>query len=151
MTGQGDGVWVPEVLQYVSCCPCRMNLLRNNSCLSKMKNSMASISQQLKAKLDFFKTSIQIDLEKYSEQTEFGISECVVSSIYRDSSGLFLFMRLLLPCNNRVTCFGFDLMVFLFCFYLFSLSFLLLFFTQHQISCCWPGGRWNRPWSSVAG
>nr|XP_051688370.1 inhibitor of nuclear factor kappa-B kinase subunit beta isoform X2 [Oryctolagus cuniculus] len=50
-----------------------MNLLRNNSCLSKMKNSMASISQQLKAKLDFFKTSIQIDLEKYSEQTEFGI------------------------------------------------------------------------------
>uniref|UniRef100_A0A5F9DBK2 IkappaB kinase n=1 Tax=Oryctolagus cuniculus TaxID=9986 RepID=A0A5F9DBK2_RABIT len=51
-----------------------MNLLRNNSCLSKMKNSMASISQQLKAKLDFFKTSIQIDLEKYSEQTEFGIT-----------------------------------------------------------------------------
>ncbi|XP_047277719.1 inhibitor of nuclear factor kappa-B kinase subunit beta isoform X9 [Homo sapiens] len=51
-----------------------MNLLRNNSCLSKMKNSMASMSQQLKAKLDFFKTSIQIDLEKYSEQTEFGIT-----------------------------------------------------------------------------
>ena len=55
-----------------------MNLLRNNSCLSKMKNSMASMSQQLKAKLDFFKTSIQIDLEKYREQTEFGISECVL-------------------------------------------------------------------------
>uniref|UniRef100_A0A8C0WDA5 Inhibitor of nuclear factor kappa-B kinase subunit beta n=1 Tax=Castor canadensis TaxID=51338 RepID=A0A8C0WDA5_CASCN len=51
-----------------------MNLLRNNSCLSKMKNSMASMAQQLKAKLDFFKTSIQIDLEKYSEQTEFGIT-----------------------------------------------------------------------------
>ncbi|XP_045142789.1 inhibitor of nuclear factor kappa-B kinase subunit beta [Echinops telfairi] len=51
-----------------------MNLLRNNSCLSKMKNSMASMSQQLKAKLDFFKTSVQIDLEKYSEQTEFGIT-----------------------------------------------------------------------------
>ncbi|MBW01019.1 Inhibitor of nuclear factor kappa-B kinase subunit beta, partial [Eschrichtius robustus] len=51
-----------------------MNLLRNNSCLSKMKNSMASMSQQLKAKLDFFKTSIQIDLEKYSEQKEFGIT-----------------------------------------------------------------------------
>ncbi|XP_023375860.1 inhibitor of nuclear factor kappa-B kinase subunit beta [Pteropus vampyrus] len=44
-----------------------MNLLRNNSCLSKMKNSMASMSQQLKAKLDFFKTSIQIDLEKENE------------------------------------------------------------------------------------
>lgn len=39
---------------------------------------MASMSQQLKAKLDFFKTSIQIDLEKYSEQTEFGISECTL-------------------------------------------------------------------------
>uniref|UniRef100_A0A452RMT8 IkappaB kinase n=1 Tax=Ursus americanus TaxID=9643 RepID=A0A452RMT8_URSAM len=62
----------PKVL--FSCGPCRMNLLRNNSCLSKMKNSMASMSQQLKAKLDFFKTSIQIDLEKYSEQTEFGIT-----------------------------------------------------------------------------
>lgn len=52
-----------------------MNLLRYNSTLSKMKNSMASLSQQLKAKLDFFKTSIQIDLEKYKEQIEFGISE----------------------------------------------------------------------------
>ncbi|XP_021506143.2 inhibitor of nuclear factor kappa-B kinase subunit beta isoform X1 [Meriones unguiculatus] len=51
-----------------------MNLLRNNSCLSKMKNAMASMAQQLKAKLDFFKTSIQIDLEKYREQTEFGIT-----------------------------------------------------------------------------
>uniref|UniRef100_A0A2K6G4A6 Inhibitor of nuclear factor kappa-B kinase subunit beta n=1 Tax=Propithecus coquereli TaxID=379532 RepID=A0A2K6G4A6_PROCO len=51
-----------------------MNLLRSNSSLSKMKNSMASMSQQLKAKLDFFKTSIQIDLEKYIEQTEFGIT-----------------------------------------------------------------------------
>ncbi|XP_074979525.1 inhibitor of nuclear factor kappa-B kinase subunit beta isoform X2 [Caretta caretta] len=51
-----------------------MNLLRYNSNLSKMKNSMASLSQQLKAKLDFFKTSIQIDLEKYSEQIEFGIT-----------------------------------------------------------------------------
>lgn len=56
-------------------CPHRMNLLRYNSTLSKMKNSMASLSQQLKAKLDFFKTSIQIDLEKYKEQIEFGISE----------------------------------------------------------------------------
>lgn len=56
----------------------RMNLLRNNSCLSKMKNAMASMAQQLKAKLDFFKTSIQIDLEKYREQTEFGISECTL-------------------------------------------------------------------------
>lgn len=55
--------------------PLRRNLLRHNSTLSKMKNAMASLSQQLKAKLDFFKTSIQIDLEKYHEQIEFGISE----------------------------------------------------------------------------
>lgn len=69
--------------------PCRMNLLRNNSCLSKMKNSMASMSQQLKAKLDFFKTSIQIDLEKYREQTEFGISECVLSNQSGETIKLF--------------------------------------------------------------
>lgn len=62
-----------------------MNLLRYNSTLSKMKNSMASLSQQLKAKLDFFKTSIQIDLEKYKEQIEFGISEY---SIWQ--TGLFM-------------------------------------------------------------
>lgn len=69
--------------------PCRMNLLRNNSCLSKMKNSMASMSQQLKAKLDFFKTSIQIDLEKYREQTEFGISECVLCNQSGETIKLF--------------------------------------------------------------
>lgn len=62
-----------------------MNLLRYNSTLSKMKNSMASLSQQLKAKLDFFKTSIQIDLEKYKEQIEFGICEY---SIWK--TGLFM-------------------------------------------------------------
>lgn len=67
-----------------------MNLLRNNSCLSKMKNSMASMSQQLKAKLDFFKTSIQIDLEKYSEQTEFGISECTLFNEFGETIS-FLF------------------------------------------------------------
>ncbi|XP_044293262.1 inhibitor of nuclear factor kappa-B kinase subunit beta isoform X1 [Varanus komodoensis] len=50
------------------------NLLRHNSTLSKMKNTMASLSHQLKAKLDFFKASIQIDLEKYNEQIEFGIT-----------------------------------------------------------------------------
>ncbi|XP_030394380.1 inhibitor of nuclear factor kappa-B kinase subunit beta isoform X1 [Gopherus evgoodei] len=61
-----------------------MNLLRYNSNLSKMKNSMASLSQQLKAKLDFFKTSIQIDLEKYSEQTEFGITSEKLLFAWRD-------------------------------------------------------------------
>lgn len=71
----------------------RMNLLRNNSCLSKMKNAMASMAQQLKAKLDFFKASVQIDLEKYKEQTEFGISECALPAMSQKpllSSRLFL-------------------------------------------------------------
>ncbi|KAJ6653208.1 hypothetical protein lerEdw1_009994 [Lerista edwardsae] len=49
-------------------------LAASGGTLSKMKNAMASLSQQLKAKLDFFKTSIQIDLEKYHEQIEFGIT-----------------------------------------------------------------------------
>lgn len=58
-----------------------MNLLRYNSNLSKQKNSMISTSQKLKAKLDFFKTSIQIDLEKYREQIDFGItSEKLISA-----------------------------------------------------------------------
>ncbi|KAG8008775.1 Inhibitor of nuclear factor kappa-B kinase subunit alpha, partial [Nibea albiflora] len=38
------------------------------------KNSMFGFSQQLKAKLDFFKSSIQYDLEKYSDQMHYGIS-----------------------------------------------------------------------------
>ncbi|XP_072619546.1 inhibitor of nuclear factor kappa-B kinase subunit beta isoform X6 [Vulpes vulpes] len=89
-----------------------MNLLRNNSCLSKMKNSMASMSQQLKAKLDFFKTSIQIDLEKYSEQTEFGISECTLSAMSLERPFLsffffFFFLRFLLSLKIEL---------FLFCF-----------------------------------
>uniref|UniRef100_A0A672YF96 Inhibitor of nuclear factor kappa-B kinase subunit alpha n=1 Tax=Sphaeramia orbicularis TaxID=375764 RepID=A0A672YF96_9TELE len=37
-------------------------------------NSMFGFSQQLKAKLDFFKSSIQYDLEKYSDQMHYGIS-----------------------------------------------------------------------------
>lgn len=37
---------------------------------------MFGISQQLKAKLDFFKCSIQYDLEKYSDQMHYGICEC---------------------------------------------------------------------------
>ncbi|XP_069773647.1 inhibitor of nuclear factor kappa-B kinase subunit beta [Narcine bancroftii] len=51
-----------------------MSLLRYNSTLSKLKTTMMSMCQQLKAKLDFFRVSIQIDLEKYSEQMAFGIT-----------------------------------------------------------------------------
>lgn len=51
----------------------RLSLLRYNTNLTRYKNLMFSCSQQLKAKLDFFKSSIQYDLEKYSDQMQYGI------------------------------------------------------------------------------
>uniref|UniRef100_A0A4W6E3A3 Inhibitor of nuclear factor kappa-B kinase subunit alpha n=1 Tax=Lates calcarifer TaxID=8187 RepID=A0A4W6E3A3_LATCA len=53
-----------------------LSLLRYNTNLTRCKNSMFGFSQQLKAKLDFFKSSIQYDLEKYSDQMHYGICEC---------------------------------------------------------------------------
>ena len=41
-----------------------------------MKNTLISASQQLKAKLEFFHKSIQLDLERYSEQMTYGICKC---------------------------------------------------------------------------
>lgn len=54
----------------------RLSLLRFNTNLTRCKNNMFGFSQQLKAKLDFFKSSIQYDLEKYSDQMHYGICEC---------------------------------------------------------------------------
>uniref|UniRef100_A0A6I8NL93 Inhibitor of nuclear factor kappa-B kinase subunit alpha n=1 Tax=Ornithorhynchus anatinus TaxID=9258 RepID=A0A6I8NL93_ORNAN len=51
-----------------------LSLLRYNANLTKMKNTMISASQQLKAKLQFFHQSIQLDLDKYSDQMAYGIS-----------------------------------------------------------------------------
>lgn len=50
-----------------------MSLLRHNSSLSKQKNYMVSMYQRLMAKLDFFTTSLHIDMDKYQEQTATGI------------------------------------------------------------------------------
>uniref|UniRef100_A0AAX7V5K2 IkappaB kinase n=1 Tax=Astatotilapia calliptera TaxID=8154 RepID=A0AAX7V5K2_ASTCA len=50
-----------------------MSLLRHNSSLSKQKNEMVSMYQRLIAKLDFFTTSLHIDMDKYQEQTATGI------------------------------------------------------------------------------
>uniref|UniRef100_A0A8D3DI35 IkappaB kinase n=1 Tax=Scophthalmus maximus TaxID=52904 RepID=A0A8D3DI35_SCOMX len=50
-----------------------MSLLRHNSSLSKQKNEMVSMHQRLMAKLDFFTTSLHIDMDKYQEQTATGI------------------------------------------------------------------------------
>ena len=50
-----------------------MSLLRHNSSLSKQKNEMVSMYQRLTAKLEFFTTSLSIDMEKYQEQRATGI------------------------------------------------------------------------------
>lgn len=56
-------------------CPFRLSLLRYNTNLTRYKNLLFSHSQQLQAKLSFFKTSIQHDLERYTQQRQVGICE----------------------------------------------------------------------------
>ncbi|XP_061809812.1 inhibitor of nuclear factor kappa-B kinase subunit alpha-like isoform X2 [Nerophis lumbriciformis] len=51
-----------------------LSLLRYNTNLTRYKNLLFSQSQQLQAKLAFFKTSIQHDLEQYNKQKHTGIS-----------------------------------------------------------------------------
>uniref|UniRef100_A0A8D3BS47 Inhibitor of nuclear factor kappa-B kinase subunit alpha n=1 Tax=Scophthalmus maximus TaxID=52904 RepID=A0A8D3BS47_SCOMX len=51
-----------------------LSLLRYNTNLTRYKNLLFSQSQQLRAKLAFFKTSIQHDLEQYAKQRQTGIS-----------------------------------------------------------------------------
>uniref|UniRef100_A0A8D0D8Z2 Inhibitor of nuclear factor kappa-B kinase subunit alpha n=1 Tax=Sander lucioperca TaxID=283035 RepID=A0A8D0D8Z2_SANLU len=51
-----------------------LSLLRYNTNLTRYKNLLFSQSQQLRAKLAFFKTSIQYDLEQYTKQRHIGIS-----------------------------------------------------------------------------
>uniref|UniRef100_A0A8C5AXW8 IkappaB kinase n=1 Tax=Gadus morhua TaxID=8049 RepID=A0A8C5AXW8_GADMO len=55
-----------------------MSLLRHNSSLSKQKNEMVSMYQRLTAKLEFFTTSLSIDMEKYQEQRAAGIMRVCV-------------------------------------------------------------------------
>ncbi|KAK6468529.1 inhibitor of nuclear factor kappa-B kinase subunit beta [Huso huso] len=61
-----------------------MSLLRHNGTLSKQKNEMISMQQRLKAKLDFFKSSIQLDMEKYLEQKGSGIASEKMISAWRE-------------------------------------------------------------------
>lgn len=79
------------------CCYSRLSLLRYNTNLTRCKNSMFGFSQQLKAKLDFFKSSIQYDLEKYSDQMHYGICErflptCLPSLPPVSTAALFVLM-----------------------------------------------------------
>uniref|UniRef100_A0A673JHU1 Inhibitor of nuclear factor kappa-B kinase subunit alpha n=1 Tax=Sinocyclocheilus rhinocerous TaxID=307959 RepID=A0A673JHU1_9TELE len=63
----------------------QLSLLRYNTNLTRYKNMMFSFSQQLKAKLDFFKSSIQYDLEKYSDQMQYGISSEKMLKAWQDN------------------------------------------------------------------
>lgn len=51
-----------------------LSLLRYNTNLTRYKNMLFSQSQQLRAKLSFFKMSIQYDLEQYTKQRKTGVS-----------------------------------------------------------------------------
>ncbi|KAI5625060.1 inhibitor of nuclear factor kappa-B kinase subunit alpha, partial [Silurus asotus] len=62
-----------------------LSLLRYNTNLTRYKTLMFSCSQQLKAKLDFFKSSIQYDLEKYSDQMQYGISSEKMLKAWQDN------------------------------------------------------------------
>uniref|UniRef100_A0A8C8MKX1 Inhibitor of nuclear factor kappa-B kinase subunit alpha n=1 Tax=Oncorhynchus tshawytscha TaxID=74940 RepID=A0A8C8MKX1_ONCTS len=64
-----------------------LSLLRYNTNLTRCKNGMFAFSQQLKAKLDFFKSSIQYDLEKYSDQMHYGISSEKMLKAWQENEG----------------------------------------------------------------
>ncbi|XP_008334355.1 inhibitor of nuclear factor kappa-B kinase subunit beta [Cynoglossus semilaevis] len=61
-----------------------MSLLRHNSSLSRQKIEMVSMYQRLMAKLDFFTTSLHIDMDKYQEQTSTGIASEKLLSVWRE-------------------------------------------------------------------
>nr|XP_043881096.1 inhibitor of nuclear factor kappa-B kinase subunit beta isoform X1 [Solea senegalensis] len=61
-----------------------MSLLRHNSSLSKQKNEMVSMHQRLMAKLEFFTTSLHIDMDKYQEQTATGIASEKLLCVWRE-------------------------------------------------------------------
>uniref|UniRef100_A0AAY5EL45 Inhibitor of nuclear factor kappa-B kinase subunit alpha n=1 Tax=Electrophorus electricus TaxID=8005 RepID=A0AAY5EL45_ELEEL len=76
-----------------------LSLLRYNTNLTRYKNLMFSCSQQLKAKLDFFKSSIQYDLEKYSDQMQYGISSEKMLKAWQDNEEkAAAFGQVSLPC-----------------------------------------------------
>ncbi|XP_035235434.1 inhibitor of nuclear factor kappa-B kinase subunit beta [Anguilla anguilla] len=61
-----------------------MSLLRHNSSLYKQKNEMAAMHHCLRAKLDFFSTSLHIDMDKYQEQRTTGIASEKMLSVWRE-------------------------------------------------------------------
>lgn len=87
-----------------------MSLLRHNSSLSKQKNEMVSMYQRLMAKLDFFTTSLHIDMDKYQEQTATGIGTML--QIMLVDSGKFalelpnlhVYTLIVIIYNNWLSC-----------------------------------------------
>ncbi|XP_051964022.1 inhibitor of nuclear factor kappa-B kinase subunit beta-like [Xyrauchen texanus] len=61
-----------------------MSLLRHNGTLSKQKNEMVSMHQRLKATLEFFSTSLHIDIDKYQEQRATGIASEKLLGVWRE-------------------------------------------------------------------
>lgn len=64
-----------------------LSLLRYNTNLTRYKNLLFSQSQQLQAKLAFFKTSIQHDLQQYTEQRHTGISSAKMLKAWQENEG----------------------------------------------------------------
>uniref|UniRef100_A0A667WZ75 Inhibitor of nuclear factor kappa-B kinase subunit alpha n=1 Tax=Myripristis murdjan TaxID=586833 RepID=A0A667WZ75_9TELE len=64
-----------------------LSLLRYNTNLTRYKNLLFSHSQQLRAKLAFFQTSIQHDLQQYTEQRQTGISSAKMLKAWQDNEG----------------------------------------------------------------
>uniref|UniRef100_A0A3Q3JZY3 Inhibitor of nuclear factor kappa-B kinase subunit alpha n=1 Tax=Monopterus albus TaxID=43700 RepID=A0A3Q3JZY3_MONAL len=62
-----------------------LSLLRYNTNLTRYKNLLFSQSQQLRAKLAFFKISIQHDLEQYTKQKYTGISSEKMLRTWQDN------------------------------------------------------------------
>uniref|UniRef100_A0A8C7IMH4 Inhibitor of nuclear factor kappa-B kinase subunit alpha n=1 Tax=Oncorhynchus kisutch TaxID=8019 RepID=A0A8C7IMH4_ONCKI len=72
-------------LNLVCLCTCRLSLLRYNTNLTRYKNVLFSQSQQLRAKLAFFTTSIQQDLQHYDQQRDTGISSEKMLKAWQDN------------------------------------------------------------------
>lgn len=104
-----------------------MSLLRHNSSLSKQKNDMVSMYQRLMAKLDFFTTSLHIDMDKYQEQTSTGIGTVLVLSTVVDN----IEFAVQIPNTPSITITVFYLVVLLIiagnCFQKFSQSVAMFF------------------------
>uniref|UniRef100_A0A8C2F5D2 IkappaB kinase n=1 Tax=Cyprinus carpio TaxID=7962 RepID=A0A8C2F5D2_CYPCA len=82
-----------------------MSLLRHNGTLSKQKNEMVSMHQRLKATLEFFSTSLHIDIDKYQEQRATGIGTTHGRIKYYDHTNSFkCIMMCMCVCSKTMVC-----------------------------------------------